>query len=43
MEATSERSVLRGIGKIIIMKAHEGRYDEKYTRLKSMGGFLMIF
>lgn len=29
--------------KIRIMKAYEGRYDEKYVWLKSMGGFLMIF
>lgn len=25
------------------MKANEGRYDEKYTRLKSMGGFWWYF
>lgn len=41
MEATSSHGAR--IGKIRIMKAAEGRYDEKYTWLKSMGGFLMIF
>lgn len=41
MEATRKR--VAKIGRIRIMEAHESRYDEKYTRLKSMGGFLMIF